>query len=308
MTNRNLARLLAAAFAAGASASAAAQTVKATPGNLALTYDSAAETVKTITVVSRMPNGTAELDYYLTVGPVSSLRVFSSASVPDTLDFQVFDAASAPRNAVLSASEAVSASDVLAGTFSDANKQRRATDTLYLAALPGGFASAGTYRATIAVNLYSGPFGGGTFVASDTVAATLTVAEILDVCVVPVGAPFDYTATAALFDFEVLEVGDEHSADLIARANTGYNVSVSSSNGGLLRNADPSDGSTVPYSLSVDGSALPLPAGVSVPLVSGAARTTEAGRRFRLSARILAFDFPSDGSYADTLTVSIVKN
>ncbi len=286
----------------------ASQSVAIQPKSVSAVYDSQNESTTSLSVTSKMPNGTPELAYYLTVDPSSSSRVFSSAQGISSLSYQVYDAAAAPRNIVMSSSEAVSSADVFSNAFSGTNKQRRSVDSLYFTVLPGGFASAGTYSASFVVNLYSGVFGTGVWAASATVAATLTVAAILDLSVVPVGAPFDYSAVSAVFDYGTIESGAAVSADLIARANTTYGVTISSLNGGRLKNTDAADSSEIPYSLTADGASIALSAGIPVQLASGASATTEEGRRYRLETTILDFDFPSDGTYTDTLTLAIVQN
>lgn len=290
-----------------------ASSLELSPKFLNMKYESSTE-VADITAASEMPDWHPVLDYYLTVDPVSRSRSFVRFGSLDSIDFQVYDSDGPSRKIVMSSSEAVSADDVLSGVFSDKNKHRRASDKLYLFALPGEFAAAGTYYALVTVNLWSGKFP-GVRLENDTILASLTVRDIFGLSIVPPNAPYDYAATNAVFDFLELEPGDEYLADLLARANTTYKVRIRSQNGGalLLEDSGKHKGDypvePIGYQFYVDGRRVDLPPKQDVPLtLHTQERTTKEGKRFRLKTKILDFDFPYAGTYSDVLTLTIVKD
>jgi hypothetical protein len=283
------------------------------PKFLNMKYEASTE-IADMTVSSELPDWYPVLDYYLTVDPASGFRSFFKLGSFDSIDFQIYDSDGPSRKVVMSSSEAVSAADVLTGVLSDKNKHRRASDKLYLFALPGEFAAAGTYYSIVTVNLWSGKFP-GTRTESASILATLTVRDILGLSIVPPNAPYDYAATNAVFDFQELDPGDEYLADLVARANTTYKVLIRSQNGGelALENAGNGKGGspedTIGYAFYVDGRRIALSPKQDVPLTPFAQeRTTKDGKRFRLKTKILDFGFPYAGTYSDILTLTIVKD
>jgi hypothetical protein len=68
---------------------------------------------------------------------------------------------------------------------------------------------------------------------------------------------------------------------------------------------DPTDTSTVPYILSVDGVAKSLPAGSDEPLTSSAAPTGITGEIYDLGVEIQEFGMATEGSYADIITITV---
>jgi hypothetical protein len=81
-----------------------------------------------------------------------------------------------------------------------------------------------------------------------------------------------------------------------------------SQNGGVLRLADLTDTSTVPYGFTVNGNTAVLPAGVSTVVVAGATPTVLSGARYALAFTINDFGMASEGDYSDILTFTIAAN
>ncbi|MCA1951157.1 MAG: hypothetical protein LDL24_11330 [Treponema sp.] len=276
--------------------------------SLSLTYDSTQEVYGIVTASLTNDKGTTDLNYYVTFDPAPGNRFFTSGSY--TIPFQIYDTPQPPRRILYDAITATSADQVLSGIFPvpPFNKPPTDTKTFAVIAVPGGFAPAGTYTATLTASFWEGTFKTGINKAQTQLPLILTVNQILNIVAVPVGAVFDYTATNVTMDFGYLEAGTSRSLDLIARANTTYGLSISSANGGMLRNSDPKDTSFIPYLVSINGNTITLSAGVSVPIVSAKPATTTFGDRYNLIATILPYDFPTEGLYSDILTITIAKN
>ncbi len=276
---------------------------------LSFTYDSTQEVYGSVTANLTTDKGATDLNYYVTFDPAPGNRFFTNGSY--TIPFEIYDNPQLPRRVLYDALTSTSADQVLAGVFptpSNIHKAPTDTRTFAVVAVPGGFAPAGTYTATLTASFWSGAYKTGIQKAQANLSLVLQVNQILNIVAVPVGALFDYTATRATVDFGYLEAGSVRSLDLIARSNTTYGLSIASVNGGVLRNPDPADSSAIPYELRINGTPLTLPSGLSVPIVSSRPATTVDGDRFNLSALIKPFDFPTEGLYSDILTVTIAKN
>lgn len=278
-------------------------------GNIRINYDVQKESYALQDVTLNMDNGTMELNYYLSFDPQTSLRVVSNGG--EELIYRIFDNPTEPRQELFSIQSAASPEEAFAGVFpapEKPNKGPTVTRSIALVLPPGGFAQAGTYTGEITISLYTGSFASGTYMGQNTIDISVIVGEIIDIAVVPNGMPFDYAAKNINMDFGYLEADSLRSLDIVARANTSYGVSLTSSNGGIMKNADTQDNSVIPYELSIDGSPLSLTAGTSISIASGAPSTTSDGTRYRMDAKILPFDFPTEGEYSDILTVTISKN
>ena len=277
--------------------------------NVRLSYTALQETAAAISMDLALEKGAQELRYYVGFDPAPAGRYATKGA--DRLYFEIFDSAVEPRRVLMDTLSAVSSDEVLSGVFPLPDKPTRGpTDTRSFALVVpgGGFAPAGRYTATVTASLWSGPFKSGVYKGMASLNLAVDVGEIIDIAVVPVSLPFDYAAKNLTMDFGFLEAGNSRAADMVARANTTYGVSLSSANGGRLRNADPSDASEIPYELRIDAAVLALAPGTAVPIAAGAPATTSEGRRYRMEARILPFDFPTEGEYTDILTITISKN
>jgi spore coat protein U-like protein len=122
------------------------------------------------------------------------------------------------------------------------------------------------------------------------------------------GATFDATAKGHRLDFGSLAKGKAKGLDLRVRSNAGYHVTMASENVGVMKNSDPSNPATIPYSLQIGGAA------VSV----GRAEQTVLSRRNRLTDRngdlhallvtIGQVGNAPSGTYQDNLTVTVVSD
>jgi hypothetical protein len=90
------------------------------------------------------------------------------------------------------------------------------------------------------------------------------------------------------------------------RSNVIHNLALSSAKGWKLANTDPLDTSTAAYSITSNNTPLSLTAGSAVSIMSGGAATSVSGKVYRLAFTLLPFiELPTEGSYADTLTLVV---
>ncbi|MEI6875240.1 MAG: hypothetical protein WCL50_08950, partial [Spirochaetota bacterium] len=126
------------------------------------------------------------------------------------------------------------------------------------------------------------------------------VGSVSDLSVVRTGGKFSTTSTSQSLSFGTIVPNASKGADLIVRSNVSYGLSLISAKGGLA-NAD--DGSLIGYTLSSNGTAHSLPAGVPVSIAT-AGPTYSGLARYALLATITGYgDMPTEGSYSDTLTI-----
>ena len=173
---------------------------------------------------------------------------------------------------------------------------------------PGSLPLPGTYTASVTARLYKDSLlpATGSFVTSKTFTITINVATSLDVAIVAVNSPFSLGATSASLPFGDFAEGTSRSIDVIARSNVIHSIALSSAKGWKLANTDPLDLSLVAYSITRNGAPLSLTAGAAVSIVGGGAATPVSGTLCRLAFTILPYtELPTEGSYADTLTLTM---
>ncbi len=168
------------------------------------------------------------------------------------------------------------------------------------------FPAAGTYEDTVVtVTLYTGVPGSSQKVAQETLKISVIMNPVLEMAVVPDGAPLDTSDPNLTLDFGTLSAGAVREADLVVRSNSYYGVNLRSEQGGVMTIQDPTDTSTVPYILSVDGVAKNLPAGSDEPVTSSAAPTGITGEIYDLGVEIQEFGMATEGTYADIVTITV---
>jgi len=121
------------------------------------------------------------------------------------------------------------------------------------------------------------------------------------------GPFFDPSRQNETVRFEQLRRGDERSVGMRVRANSGHRILLQSTNGGVMRHVDPSDTSTIPYFLTVDGVAVSLPKGASVPGVDDTMATSPIGALHRLRFTIGSLEQASAGEYEDLIMVTVLS-
>jgi spore coat protein U-like protein len=229
----------------------------------------------------------------------------NNPNVQNKLTFRVVNAAT---GAAISLSGAPgNESQVLSGDFPTGTAANSKIVFQYAFQVdPADLPAPGTYTARISQKLY----GGSTFPPSgaaldtNTLTVSITVGSHYDVSVVGSGAGFSLASTNQVLNFGILAAGGQVAADILVRSNVTYSLSLTSANGGRLVNVADST-SAVAYSVTANGTPVPLtpPPG---EVAGGAAATFETPMRYSLLFTILPIsDFPSAGTYSDTIIVNL---
>ena len=144
---------------------------------------------------------------------------------------------------------------------------------------------------------------GSSLSSSDNFNVSVFVPTEIDISLVNTGASFNKNATTYSMDFGTLEQGEIKSVDLKVRSNAGYNVELSSVNGGALKHLTVSD--NINYQMKVNGNTQTFP-GANSPLSIGSASgvTNEDGTNFTLSFQIGDPENKASGQYQDTITIT----
>ncbi len=224
------------------------------------------------------------------------------------LSYQVYDNA-VSRNVLKDLSANPSASEVLAGTFTYATGWQTQNGPFTVVVPSGQLPAPGAYTDTINLELYAGtPASPGAQQDTASFAVSITVTASLDVSLVATGAPFNIGSISATFDFGALVAGASRGGDILVRSNGPYSITVTSLGGGVLKPADLSDPSSVPYAVIANGLPVPLAPGIAEPVATGAAATTYAGARYSLSVGIGSYGWATEGAYSDVLTFQATAN
>ena len=202
---------------------------------------------------------------------------------------------------------ATSVDQVLSGAFVSADSTSK-TKTLTYAIVtnPGYLPVPGTYTVNMTVKLYASSLPTTTAVATRTASFSIVVNNSFDVAVVAVDMPFSISSTSGSLPFGTFAEGDSQSIDIIARSNVIHSLALSSAKGWKLANTNTLDSSTVAYSISSNNTPLSLTPGSAAPITSGGAATGVSGKVYRLTFTLLPFlELPTEGTYADTLTLTM---
>ena len=252
----------------------------------------------------------AATSYFVTfsAGSSGSFAARTAKSGANVLEYQIYDNIT-NRNVLKDLTANPALTEVITGSFPASAAWQTQTKSFTVYLLPGQLPPAGTYTDTITMELYAGtPASHGAVQATNTFGVLITMNAALDIALVATGSPFSVTGTALPLNLGVLAAGGFSSADLVIRANSLNSVTVSSQAGGILKNTDPLDTSTVPYAFALNGTPVALPAGTPRPIVTSAAATTFAGRRYALSVTVGTAVWPTEGSYSDVLTFQATAN
>ncbi|HDQ14683.1 MAG TPA: hypothetical protein ENN41_07710 [Sediminispirochaeta sp.] len=256
-------------------------------------------------------------DYFITFGPGSSGDAAARQMLNDlgeVIQYNVYDNEIAGN--ILK--DGPDPENVLSGSFPAVTQGGPVTETKTFSIIvpPEQFPPAGTYTDTVTLSLYEGSFDNPIGPTGSTVEMSLRVVmeEIIELSLVPPGGVFDSNfQSPQTLDFGYIYPDQTYtrSIDVLARANTPYDLSISSSNSGVMTHVDQNDPSTIPYQLSSNGTPVDLSTGDQ--LIAGAAGPSGwTGDRYSLIFETMdyagAAELPSEGDYQDTLTITITAN
>ncbi len=309
MTIKRLTAIGTILFITSAGSGVFAQRISISPTNLnQLVYDASQEASEAA-VITLENRKKFDGDYFIAFSPGPTGRVLTSGV--NSLPYMVYSAATAPRDELLDEPSADGYEDVLSGTFTVDNDTK--THNVYIILAPGGWLQSGTYTGTLTATWYAGvptPGGHGAVVKSKDLSIRAQVDTILSMSIVPVNAPFEAGSLNGLFSFGTLtDTPATQSADLVARGNVPFAISVSSANNNALYHKQGDTSSTIPYTVNIAGYDYTSLSSTPTQFTTQAA-TGEAGVPFTITVTVSlpASEFPSWGDYEDSLTFSIAAN
>ncbi|NQT59326.1 MAG: spore coat protein U domain-containing protein [Bacteroidetes bacterium] len=175
----------------------------------------------------------------------------------------------------------------------------------------GPFIPAGTYTDPIASYIYGDSGSGYVLFDSDPYVINIVVNSIAQIAIGATGFIFDELATSYSIDLLEIELNETATFDTIVLSNSAYSISMSSTNGGVLKH--PLDTIKnqlrIPYLVSFNGgSNISLDSSETV-VISGEPPTLSTGQRYPITITIS--DLPADlsaGDYDDTISLTVIAN
>jgi hypothetical protein len=270
------------------------------PNNIRGTYDSTAGFTSANTFDVRHKG--AACSYYITfsAGGAGSYtnRQLKNGTVP--LDYQIYDNMT-NRNILKDIPGATFIYEVISSTVPQSNQNATYPHSFTFYALPGQAPTAGSYTDSFNVSLYLGTFPSGTLIDGPmSVGATMTMGSAVAVSIVAPGASFDNFNTSYPMNLNDLTVPKTVYADLMVRSNAIHSVTLTSTNGGILKGPDPAE--TIPYVFKINNITRTLLPATPFTLVSGVAPTLVTGDRYPMSVTIGTVSYLAEGTYTDTIT------
>ena len=271
----------------------------------------AADHIQSVAFAVTKQNGACT--YFVTataIGPdtVTSRRLRSGNGA---LNFNIY--ADSTRANIIRDLPAVGQGDFIAGSFGPGG---RATNrqAYYFDIAPRQMAAPGAYQAALQFKLFQGTPANNVFVQSVQVLHRASVGPEVQISAVPRGQSFNQALTSAAVNLGALNAATgpiTASLDLRVRGNGNYQVMLQSQNRGVLRLADSSDTSALPYRLTIDG----VPANLSGARMAFVARSTGiAAIGGAVLPIVVTLDAPPGtiensqaGDYSDVLSVSVTS-
>ncbi len=201
-------------------------------------------------------------------------------------------------------------SETFFGTISDG--QTRTHD--YYFSLPSISATSppvfGSYTDTVSVRSYSGAWNDKNKQEdSFNLAITITVPRLVYLSLLSTGDVFDSAKTSKIIDFGELLQSEEQSFDVKIVSNAGFNLKVSSSNNGKLKNSTTSGtNALIDYEFYASNTLRSLASSSTTPvtIASGSGVTPAGGTTIPIRVKIGSVTNKIEGDYEDVVTVTIV--
>jgi spore coat protein U-like protein len=222
----------------------------------------------------------------------------------DSLGFELYD--SVVRRTALRDLPAATASEVLQGAFGLGETVKELS---YVVLVPSEqVRPPGIYTQPIRITVYQGTRDN--FVEKDAkiVVFSVSVDSVAEMSLGEPGAPFDATVKGHRLDFGGLAKGKAKGLDLRVRSNTGYHVTLESENGGVMKNTDPHQPATIPYSLEIGGIAINSGRAQQTVLSRSKRLTDPNGDLHQLMVTIGQVGNAPAGTYQDNLAVTVVSD
>ena len=162
----------------------------------------------------------------------------------------------------------------------------------------------GNYSDRVRFTVYEGSGNNPRGRGSQNVGHRAQIARSAEISLVESGAPFDANDVSQFMDFGIFYTGQSLSFDLRGRANTDFDIEMQSANGGVMVHTS-FPASQVPYTLTSNGSAVPLGGG---PVVIGSfngGATGPQGELYAISVTIDSLAGTFGGLHQDQITVTL---
>jgi spore coat protein U-like protein len=143
----------------------------------------------------------------------------------------------------------IGAANVVAGSFAASGSAQTTSSHLSVRIPPEQFVRTGTYTDSVEISLYRGSVltpESAVRVEQRTVQISSTTSSVAQVALVESGGDASMGDSTFAMDFGPLSPGATRTADLVFRANRGYQIEASSANGGQLLNVNRPGGFTIP--------------------------------------------------------------
>jgi hypothetical protein len=162
----------------------------------------------------------------------------------------------------------------------------------------------------LTLSLYSGlPLMNPTLVTTRTITFQSRVENSVDLSIVDTGAPFNIEDTTQLVNFGMFESGEQRSFDILVRSNSGYKVTIGSSNHQTLAHENINVIDTISYNVILNGGNLDLTTGEAVQALSGSGTTSITGIAFPITILIGNLSGQeAAGTYSDILNIDVSAN
>ena len=221
----------------------------------------------------------------------------------NVLRYQLYPTASA--SSVLKDVPLAGNDEVLSGSVSP--QQTRVTFQVVFLVPFQQIVPPGSYRDSVSVKVYEGTLQSPQLRAQSQLDLSVNVPTSAEFCL----------GTAVIFEAGYrntcpqvgeLTKGQVREVLMHTRSNSGYRVTLRSQNGGVMRNLDPLDNSTIPYDLTVDGQGVSLAGSQTVAAFQRMGLTSAFGDEHRLRFTIGQVDNASAGSYQDVIEITMYSD
>jgi len=235
--------------------------------------------------------------FYVTVGPTNAASgVGQLLGTSGKLTFAVYRDANDAQ--VLRAGASATAAEVLTGSL----KEKESASYQVTYAIPAQqIVAGGVFTGDVEITVYEGKVGAGVLRARQIVPLSVMVAAVTELSFAQ--GLFDPNFGIYLLNFNTMHRGDIKGVTLRTRSNGGYRIYLRSVNGGAMRQLVP-EASAVPYTLSVDGKAIPI-TDSDVQVVSFPGATSPSGNAHRVDVQIGDTAGAAAGDYYDLISISI---
>jgi hypothetical protein len=164
---------------------------------------------------------------------------------------------------------------------------------------------AGTYTDNYSIEAYDNDIPFSSAETASTVNLTINVSPILEVSLVNTGAPFDPSSSIKSVSLGDLTLPQQADLDLKVKTNQGYKITVSSVNGGKLKNTSSNSNSVVPYTMKLNTAPISVTTTPTLMYEAPSINSTTDGVANHITINTTPVYNVSAGTYTDKITLTI---